>query len=204
LYRGGVTFPAVINTLAVSSSAGAITIAGPEGSVQLPATYFLYSAQLGGGPPPNAQPLFLNPGTYTISGDGGTTSPLASLAVAPFSQDITIPAPLIWTNQSTIDTVVRSQPLDVTWSGGDPNGTVQITAYDGEGFICNVRTSDQHFTIPAFVLSSFPANPNGQLRMSAQSTTPFTITLTATDSFTDSTTGVINSIISIGKNVSYQ
>jgi hypothetical protein len=49
--------------------------------------------------PDEAGQVFLNPGTYTISGAGGTTLPLGPLGVPPFSQDVTIPAPLIWTNR---------------------------------------------------------------------------------------------------------
>jgi uncharacterized protein (TIGR03437 family) len=196
---GGVTFPSTFDVLSGPMAAGTITIAGPTGTAELVAAPdpFTYLSQvLGGGAAPNTEPLFLNPGAYTISGNGATFSPETGPGVGPFSQNILISTPLAWTNQDSISTVLRSQPLDVTWSGGDPNGTVQITAYNGEGFICNARTSDQHFTIPAFVLSSFPTDPNGQLRLSTQTTTQFTASGIAS--------GAIVAIVTIAKNVSYQ
>ena len=110
-----------IRQAALTFDAGpAITVSGPHGSQQLTKSAFLYSAQLGGGSGATAQPLFLDAGAYTVSGSGGAD-------VLPFSQNFTIPPPLTWTNQSDIAIVDRSATLDVGWSGGDPNGRVQIT-----------------------------------------------------------------------------
>ena len=158
---GGVTFPPVIDVLVGELPAGTLTITGPNGSQQLtapPNFSGMYSAQLGGGSGSNAPPLYLDAGAYSVSGPGGTVVPpvAGSEVVGPFSQTFTIPQPFTWTNQDSISTVDRSAGLDVTWAGGDPNGTVQITG--DVVFICNANISDHHFTIPAFVLLGYPVS----------------------------------------------
>jgi uncharacterized protein (TIGR03437 family) len=168
----------------------AITITGPNGSQQLPASAF-YSGKLGGGSGANAQPLYLSAGAYTVSGPGGTE-------VGPFSQNFTIPQPLTWTNQGDITTVDRSAGLDITWTGGDPYGTVQITG-DFVSFLCYAKISDQHFTIPAFVLLSLPP--------SSGTSTDLMLSATAsTTAFTASgiSSGSISSMVTIVKNVTYR
>jgi uncharacterized protein (TIGR03437 family) len=190
---GSVTFPPLIDVLASPLDPGSITINGPNGSQQLSADGF--AAQLGGGTGADAQPLYLSAGTYTASGTGGTNNiPVAN--VGPFSQNFTIPQPLTWTNEGDISLVDRSKGLDVTWTGGDPEGTVQITGYIG--FICNAKTSDQHFTIPAFVLRSYPS--------SGTSTGNFTLSTTSTTAFTASgiNSGTIDSVVLFVKGVTYQ
>src|ERR1700722_19453462 len=169
----------------------AITITGPNGSQQL--TRPNYSAQLGGGSGANPQPLYLNAGSYTVSGSGGS-------GVGPFSQGFTIPQPLTWTNQSTISAVDRSAGLDITWTGGDPNGTVQITVSTGYfAALCTARISDQRFTVPAFVLLSLPA-------LSGTSTNILNLRTTSTTAFTATgiSSGTISSVVAIGKDVTYQ
>jgi hypothetical protein len=168
-----------------------ITINGPDGSGQLARPN--YSAQLGGGSGTNAQPLFLNAGGYTVSGPGGAD-------VGPFSQNFTILQPLTRTNPSNSSTVERSAGLDVTWTGGDPNGTVQITAVAGyAAAFCNAKISEQQFTIPAFVLLSLPPS-------TSTSTGSLTLRATSTTAFTASgiSSGTINSVVAIIKDVAYQ
>jgi hypothetical protein len=69
-----------------------------------------YSATLGGGSP-NPPPLYLDAGTYTAMGPGGA-DPGAFLA------SLNLPPPLIWTNMSSISTIVRANGQNVTWTGG--------------------------------------------------------------------------------------
>jgi len=171
--------------------AGAITITGPNGSQQL--AWPNYSTQLGGGSGANPQPLYLNAGSYTVSGSGGP-------GVGPFSQGFTIPQPLTWTNQSSISAVDRSAGLDIIWAGGDPNGTVQITLSTGYfAALCTAKVSDQRFTIPAFVLLSLPA-------LSGSSTNILSLRTTSTTAFTATgiSSGTISSVVAIGKDVTYQ
>jgi hypothetical protein len=194
---GYAPFPFVFDILGYDLNAGpAITITGPNGSQLLTATApdsGDYSAPRWGGSGPNATPLYLSAGSYTVSGPGGTQ-------VGPFSQNFTIPEPLTWTNLANISSVDPSKGLDVTWAGGDPNGTVQITISTVDtGLICNAKNSDQHFTIPAFVLltvSVSSATPLAGLRLSTTSTTAFTAS--------GVTSGTIQSVVTIVKAVTYQ
>ena len=200
---GDVTFPEFIDVLTNALDVGpAITISGPNGSQQLLAPG--YDLQLGGGSGANAQPLFLSAGAYTVSAPGGTES-ISAANVGPFSQNFTIPQPLLWVDQGNISTVDRPAGLDVTWAAGDPNGTVQIagsvqTTNGGlVTFLCNAVTSNKHFTIPAFVLLSLPPSSGistDTLRLSATSTTVFTAS--------GISSGTINSLVTIVKNVTYQ
>lgn len=193
---GGVTFPEFFDVLASPLDPGpAITVTGPNGSKQItPSGGLFYNAELGGGSGAAAQPLYLDPGAYTVSAPGGTqVQPFAN--VGPFSQTFTI-LPFVWTNRTNITTVDRSASLDVTWTGGDPNSTVQIIgAAGGTGFGCNANTGDQHFTIPAFVLLSLPASPGGALILSTTSTTAFAAS--------GISSGTIYSTVTIVKNVTY-
>lgn len=201
---GGVTFPLLFDVIGSTLDAGpAIAITGPNGSQQLMAP--VYDAQLGGGSGTSPQPLYLSAGAYTVSGTGGTRSE-ASANAGPFSQSFVVPQPLAWTNQSNISTVDRSVGLDFTWTGGDPNGTVQIA---GEvqilggvlsvvTFFCNAKTSDQHFSVPAFALLSVPPSETSTdtLWVSSTSTTPFTAS--------GISSGTINSVVLLIKTVTYQ
>lgn len=195
---GGISFVYFFDILGNTFDAGpAVTVTGPNGSEQIPLALegFLYAAQLGGGSGATAEPLFLDPGAYTVSAPGGTEAqPFPN--VGPFSQTFSI-LPFTWTNRSDITTVDRSASLDVTWTGGDPNSTVQIIgAVNGTGFECNANTSDQHFTIPAFTLLSLPGSSGGALGISTTSTTPFTAA--------GITSGTISSTVAIQQNVTYQ
>jgi hypothetical protein len=59
-------------------------------------------------------------GLFTIdNGSGGSD-------VGPFSTSINVPPPLVWSNIGSITVIDRSQPLTITWSGGDPAGVVSI------------------------------------------------------------------------------
>ena len=145
-------------------NAGAsITVNGPNGTKQLTpiaSEIGFYGDQLGGGLPgsPNVLPLYLSQGAYTISGPGGPD-------VGSFSVNLTLPEPLVWTNQSTTTTVNRAQGLPITWTGADSEnvliggfsvtGISSTTPY-GAGFLCTAKGSDHQFTVPSIVLLSLP------------------------------------------------
>ena len=126
----------------------------------------------------NCAPFFLsstfgfNPGTYTVSGSGGA-------AVGAFSAPVSVSsaaASFKWTNQSTVtaNPIPRNTPLTITWTGGDPNGFVNITAIastllsgaepqantPGVLVECIAPASTQSFTIPTYVLQSLPSTIN--------------------------------------------
>jgi uncharacterized protein (TIGR03437 family) len=142
----------------------AITVAGATGTRQMTKTVAglltTYSALFN---PPSATGTssgYLEPGTFTISGPGGAN-------VGAFQTTITIPSVLQWTNMDAVTAVNRAQGQLVTWSGGDPSGTVQIigtaatgSAADsvGASFVCTAKTSDGQFMIPAAVTLAMPVS----------------------------------------------
>jgi uncharacterized protein (TIGR03437 family) len=123
----------------------------------------------------NCTPFFLSssfaiiPGLYTVTGPGGSsvgalTAPITvSQAAASFK----------WTNQSSVTAgqIARNQNLEIDWTGGDPNGFVDITAIastlasgiepaastPGVLVECIAPASKGSFTIPAYVLESLPS-----------------------------------------------
>ena len=138
-----------------------INITGPAGSATLPA-----SANVGEyhGPLGSSNPLtpstFLNPGAFTASGSGGND-------VQAFTANLTIPALLAWTNQSSFKgTIDRTQNLTINWSGGaDPDyvaifgtstsaTTPQVTAT----FVCTEKASAGTFQVPSYVLEALPVS----------------------------------------------
>lgn len=119
----------------------------------------------------------ISPGTYTVTGPGGS-------AVGAFSAPITVSsaaASFQWTNQASVVgtpssplPIARNQPLTITWTGGDPNGFVDITAIastlqsgtvpstttPGALVECIAPASAGTFTVPAYVLESLPSTVN--------------------------------------------
>jgi uncharacterized protein (TIGR03437 family) len=147
-------------TLPVGLDAGsAITITGPSGTKTLTTTAQtpgIYTGTLGG---VSGAPLFLTPGNYLITGPGGKD-------VGPISTNLTLPPTLTWTNASSISTVIRANGQPITWTGGDPSGSVEISGFSAlvngtsetiAGFECTAPDSAGQFTIPAVVLLSLPA-----------------------------------------------
>ena len=127
--------------------------------------------QGGGLPPFFLTPTFgISSGTYTVTSPGGS-------AVGAFSASIDVSssaAAFQWTNQKTVGTAAidRSQPLTITWTGGDPSGFVDITAIGstatassgpvagvtpGTLIECLVPAGAGTFTIPTYVLSALPS-----------------------------------------------
>ena len=135
------TAPFGNRTLAKSTPGGGIT---------------LYSASL------DQTATTLAAGPYTFSGTGGAD-------VGAFTAAFTMPAPFVWTNQSSVTTVNRASGLTINWTGGDPSGYVTIagtsTAYGSTAattttvsFTCTARVSDGSFTVPAVVLLGLPVS----------------------------------------------
>jgi len=156
-------------TTPVGLNAGSvIDVSGPNGAKQLkPLANFTgtYSATLGGGSGPNALPLYLSQGTYTIDNGAGGAD------VKGFNFNLTLPPPLNWTNMNSVGPVVRANGQLVTWTGGDPNGVVTISgdslviSTSGNGssavgafFTCHAPDSAGQFTIPAAVLLTLPSS----------------------------------------------
>jgi uncharacterized protein (TIGR03437 family) len=144
-----------------------ITVNGPNGTKQLPelsgSTKGVYTATLGGGSGLNPPPLYLSPGSYTLTGPGGAD-------VGAFSLNLTVPPNLTWTNMSSVaaSPIIRANGQLITWTGGDPNGNVTISggslvfnvstpnASVGAFFLCTAPVSAGQFNIPAPVLLALP------------------------------------------------
>jgi uncharacterized protein (TIGR03437 family) len=117
----------------------------------------------------------IEPGTFTVSAPGST--------VSKFSAPITVTsnaAAFQWTNQNTITSaaIPRDTPLTITWTGGDTDGFVDITAiastlssgttpptvgpnkaYVTPGILveCIAPASAGKFEIPIYVLQALPS-----------------------------------------------
>ena len=99
--------------------------------------------------------LFLDPGAYTLAGSGGAD-------VGAFQASLTIPQPLTWTNRAQLMAVSRSQPLTVSWSGGDGQ-MVGIAGFAEDlptnastAFLCLAPPGASSFTVPAYILANVP------------------------------------------------
>ena len=149
----------------------ALSIVGPSGSKAIAQTSTgIFAATVGGveldqiltGTP--GPPYFL-PGSYTISGSGGS-------AVGSFSQQFTLPSDVTWTNSSAVTTIDRTKDLTITWTGGAAaaNSFVAITGLGiaatgplgpstdspGNVFLCVAPASAGTFTVPSIALQALP------------------------------------------------
>ncbi len=153
-----------------------INLNGPKGAkvmrrateVNLIGTYFETLSSGGGGIPgfpgggdPDG---YLVPGNYTFNNGGGGAD------VGGFNAQFNFPGNTNWTNRAQIANVNRSQGVTVNWTGGDPNGTVQIFGYSVSDttdnavagfFNCIERASVGTFTVPSHVLLALPPSPTG-------------------------------------------
>jgi uncharacterized protein (TIGR03437 family) len=141
-------------------------LTGPNGSRTLAEGFFFARAgYLGGLISNNILPnsLFLNPGSYTLQGFGG-------MDVGAFSTQFTIPQPLTWTNRLQTNIVSRTQPLTISWSGGDTGQVVAVLGF-GEDlptnssavFVCIAPAGASSFTVPTDMLSNLPASRSNPL-----------------------------------------
>jgi uncharacterized protein (TIGR03437 family) len=135
-------------------------LTGPTGAKTL--TYGFSGARAGylGGMITNnilQNSLFLDPGAYTVQGFGG-------MDVGPFSTSFTIPPALTWTNRLQTNVVDRTQPLTISWTGGDSGQVVAMLGF-GEDlptnssavFVCIAPLGSSSFTIPTDMMANMPA-----------------------------------------------
>lgn len=137
-----------------------LLLTGPNGNKTL--SYGFSGANagyLGGTISNNVLPssLYLDPGAYSVRGFGGVN-------VGTFLTNFTIPQPLTWTNRAQTNVVDRTQPLNVTWSGGDTGQVVAIVGF-GEDlptnsstvFACIAPLGSLSFAVPTDILANLPA-----------------------------------------------
>lgn len=105
-------------------------------------------------------PQELTPGTYTLSGTGGT-------AIDAFSATIDLAAPITWTNRADINDIDRNNPLDVYWTPGPDADEVTVTGIAigavpdapkalGRLFTCQAPASAGALTVGADILQLMP------------------------------------------------
>jgi hypothetical protein len=147
-----------------SLNAGTITVNDPNGVAAVALVSEgsgSYGSQLPGGF------LTVAGGTFQFTATAGTTAP----AVGAFSTSINFPTPLLnWTNPAADATVVRSQGVTVTWTGGSPGTYVFITGNSSSGsvsgsFVCFAPVAAGTFTVPSYVLGTLPASASGSLEV---------------------------------------
>jgi hypothetical protein len=106
----------------------------------------------------NLAATYVGAGRYSITGPGGAN-------VGPFSANLDVGTPLVWTNTDAAKTITRSSGLNVTWTGGSSGSIVTITgasfslngaSVSGSTFICLANRSAGQFTVPASVLNQLP------------------------------------------------
>ncbi|MGD1069665.1 MAG: hypothetical protein ABSB15_05950 [Bryobacteraceae bacterium] len=131
-------------------------------------------------------------GTWGFSDGMGATG---ANSVGPVSFNFPVPASINWTNETNLASGVpidRTQPLTITWTGGDSNGYVDIQTTGQVGlsgspaytsyFDCSAPTSAGSFTIPPSILASMPTGLNAQAGIQV-STYSFPLTLPAVAGF---------------------
>ena len=157
-YNGN-TPPAVpTGATATPLNAGTISVTTPSTTATMPYQNGGYSASSSTG-----SLIPASGGTFNFTnGSGGPD-------IGTFSgAQITLGAPLIWTNQPT--SVTRSKGLTVTWTGGTSGTTVTLfgyslapvgnstTSFVGAYFWCTAPVSAGTLTVPSTVLLALPAS----------------------------------------------
>ena len=136
-----------------------LSLTGPNGQKTLAASFTGANVSyLGGSISSGLFPaaLFLDPGTYMLQGFGG-------MDIGKFTTSFTVPTPPTWTNRNQITAVNRTQPLTITWSGGDSGQRVAIVGFgvdsptnSSAAFGCMAPPGATSFTVPVDVLSNLP------------------------------------------------
>ena len=145
-------------------------LTGPNGPVTLDYPVSSYRAgPLGGLISNNILPstLYLNPGSYTMTGAGGSD-------VGPFSASFSIPQPLTWNNRNQLNIVDRTQPLTISWTGGDTGQEIAVVGV-GEDlptnssavFKCIAMPGSSSLTVPPDLLANLPATRQNPLQSKA-------------------------------------
>jgi hypothetical protein len=137
--------------------------------------------------------------------------------VGPFTATLALKTPLTWTNQDALTQVNRAQGIPITWTGGDPAGTVIISggvtnsvgASDiyVAAFVCMAPVSAGQFTVPSIVTLSLP--PSSQIAVGpgipATPTGSLSVGTSVTGTFTAPSIdlGTISSSVLALKNLAY-
>jgi uncharacterized protein (TIGR03437 family) len=141
-----------------------LSVIGPRGTKRLerdPRRREYYNALFGGRVPllriPPA-PLFLQPGPYTVSADGGAD-------IGEFSTKLRVVPPVAWKNRARVNEVLRSAGVTVEWTPSRKTDAILIAAGSSDRFtgdsalsVCMVPARDRQFTVPPLALANLPAS----------------------------------------------
>jgi hypothetical protein len=129
----------------------------------------------------NSEPTFGSCLTMTSVPNSNNGAPVATplnagtggADIGPLTFNFTVPQPVTWTNASSIfsgPAIDRTQPLTITWTGGDATGYVDIVGQAVTGpisaptyvvfFDCAAPASAGQFIIPPSILLSMPTGAN--------------------------------------------
>ena len=151
--------------------AGTIHLNGPSGGLAVGGGAGFYSGQLPAGSATNFA------GTYTFTGSGGKD-------VGSFEVAVNVPSPFHLTNTGVLASITRSLGSTLSWSGGFPNGDVQVsgaasTQAGTASFLCHAPSSAGQLTIPPSILLGLPA---AAIRLNVTNiTAPQTVSATGLD-----------------------
>jgi uncharacterized protein (TIGR03437 family) len=105
------------------------------------------------------QPLFLDPGEYVLSGDGGSQ-------VGPIDATVIVPQLPVWTNRADVRRVPRGGGLRILWTGGSADQLMLLVGSGANGipqgssaFVCSAYGSAGVIDVPAYILATLPATP---------------------------------------------
>jgi uncharacterized protein (TIGR03437 family) len=158
------------NVFQTPLDAGTIQLAGPSANVNLASQGpGFFQGQLPAGPLPS--------GTYTFTASGGKD-------VGTFRAAVNVQTPLTLTNRAAMASITRSQGATLTWTGGFPNGDVQVDGavgdqYGSVRFFCHAPSSAGQLTIPSSILLAMP--PGGGSLNVTNSTAPQTLSASGVD-----------------------
>ncbi len=165
--RGGppVT-PLDAGTLLTLNGPNANNLTAPRDAASKTYSRTLFQTTTFPGAPAQGTPV-ITQGTYRVTGPGGAD-------VGAFTASVDVPTPVTWTNRASINAVPRSQPLNITWTGGTGagdnvvvitgvsgsqiGGTDQQPIFDAGVFVCTAPAAAGNFTVPPAVLGVLPAS----------------------------------------------
>jgi uncharacterized protein (TIGR03437 family) len=142
-------------------------LTGPHGARTLTSLFSnMRATYLGGSISGNILPnsLFLDPGSYKLMGFGG-------MDVGAFSTSFSIPQPLTWTNRDLLTSIDRTQPLTISWTGGDSGQVVNVMGFgedlptnSGTVFACIAQAGANSVTVPPAILANLPPTRGNPLQ----------------------------------------
>ena len=142
-------------------------LTGPHGTRTLTSIFMgTRAGYLGGSVSNNILPstLFLDPGSFTLKGFGGND-------IGAFSATFSIPQPVTWTNRDQLSAIDRSQPLTISWTGGDSGQIITLVGFaedlptnSSAMFTCIAQAGANSLTVPTAILANLPATRGNPLQ----------------------------------------